>query len=137
MSVDPPPGLPLPDPPDPATPASAAEPEWPAGPDLTLAYNRMGSFDIDLAREHMHLDPAALDVFDLRPDEYDGHMAVASRVPAEELERLDTLIRRALENGKEIYGAYFRIRCRDGSRRWLHTQGRLVRDAEGDPYRVI
>lgn len=146
MSVDPPPGLPLPDPPDqsdqsdqsdPTTPASAAEPEWPAGPDLTLAYNRMGSFDIDLAREHMHLDPAALDVFDLRPDEYDGHMAVAGRVPAEELERLDTLIRRALENGKEIYGAYFRIRCRDGSRRWLHTQGRLVRDAEGDPYRVI
>ncbi|WTL29043.1 SpoIIE family protein phosphatase [Streptomyces sp. NBC_01498] len=104
---------------------------------MTLAYNRMGSFDIDLASERMHLDPGALEVFDLRPDEYDGHMAVANRVAPEELERLDTLIRRALENGRNVYGAYFRIRCRDGSPRWLHTQGHLVRDQDGNPYRAI
>lgn len=128
MSVEPPPGLPLPE---------GTEPDWPAGPDLTLVYNRMGSFDIDLIGEYMHLDPGALEVFDLRPDEYDGDMAVPDRVPPEELERLDTLIRRALEKGSSVYGAYFRIRCRDGSQRWLHTQGRLVRDSEGEAYRVI
>lgn len=134
MSVDPPPGLPLSEPPGPPGPP---EPDWPAGPDLTLAYNRMGSFDIDLRREYMRLDPAALDVFDLHPDEYDGDMAVPNRVPPEELERLDTLIRRALSNASDVYGAYFQIRCRDGSHRWLHTQGRLVRDPAGEPYRVI
>lgn len=128
MSVEPPPGPPLPE---------RSEPDWPAGPDLTLAYNRMGSFDIDLVGEFMHLDPGALDVFDLRADEYHGDMAVADRVPPEELERLDTLIRRALGKDGSVYGAYFWIRCRDGARRWLHTQGRLMRDREGNPYRVI
>lgn len=134
MSVEPPPGLPLPERPE---EPRRSDPHRPAGPGLTLAYNRMGSFDIHIPSEYMRLDPAALDVFDLRPDEYDGNMAVANRVPPEELGRLDTLIRRALENGTDVYGAYFRIRCRDGSRRWLHTQGHLVRDTEGTAYRVI
>ncbi|WP_374360694.1 SpoIIE family protein phosphatase [Streptomyces sp. NP-1717] len=128
MSVEPPPGLPLPD---------GAEPDWPAGPDLTLAYNRMGSFDIDFVREYMHLDPAALEVFDLRPDEYDGSMEVPNRLPPEELERLDTLIRRTLDKGSSVYGAYFWIRCRDGSRRWLHTQGHVLRDTKGNTCRAI
>ncbi|AQU70309.1 hypothetical protein BBN63_33160 [Streptomyces niveus] len=128
MSGEPPSGLPL---------AEGAEPDWPAGPGLTLAYNRMGSFDIDLVREYMHLDPGALEVFDLRPDEHDGSMEVPSRLPPEELERLDTLIRRALDKGGSVYGAYFWIRCRDGSRRWLHTQGHVLRDSEGNLRRAI
>lgn len=45
--------------------------DWPAHPDLSLALNRMGSFDWDLDTGLMHMDRAALDVFDLTADEYD------------------------------------------------------------------
>ncbi|MFI6082773.1 SpoIIE family protein phosphatase [Streptomyces sp. NPDC051217] len=131
MSAEPPPG------PPPPGPTDSSELDWPADPGVTLAHNRMGSFDIDLPSEAMHLDPGALKVFDLRPDEFQGDMAVASRVPPEELERLNTLIRRSVKGGKDVYGAYFQIHCRDGSPRWLHTQGHLLRNAEGVAYRVI
>ncbi|MDH2388002.1 SpoIIE family protein phosphatase [Streptomyces sp. HNM0663] len=112
--------------------------DWPAHPDLSLTLNRMGSFDWDLASGLLHLDRSALEVFDLRPDEYAGHPeSLASRVPADERVRLDAVVAQALKNGEDHYGAYFRIRCRDGSLRWTHTQGTVRRDEGGRPLRII
>ncbi|MCX4820834.1 SpoIIE family protein phosphatase [Streptomyces sp. NBC_01142] len=112
--------------------------DWPAHADLSLTLNRMGSFDWDLASGLMYVDRPGLDVFDLRPDEYDGHPeSLAHRVPREEAARLDAVVAQALKNGSEHYGAYFRIRCRDGSLRWTHTQGHVRRDETGRPHRII
>ncbi|WP_299531920.1 SpoIIE family protein phosphatase [uncultured Streptomyces sp.] len=111
---------------------------WPAHPDLSLALNRMGSFDWDLDSGRMHMDRAALEVFGLGPDEYDGDPASLSpRVPAEEGRRLDALVTRALKDGLDNYGAYFRMRLPDGSLRWTHTQGVIRRDGTGRPRRII
>lgn len=46
--------------------------DWPAHPDPILALNRMGSFDWDLDAGLFHMDAQAHEVFDLRPEEYDG-----------------------------------------------------------------
>lgn len=99
---------------------------------------RMGSFDWDLGTGLMHLDEPALDVFDLRPDEYDNRPeSLAARVPRAEATRLDALVSQALKNGSVNYGVYFRIRCRDRSLRWTHTQGFVRRDETGRPLRII
>lgn len=112
--------------------------DWPAHPDLTLALNGMGGFDWDLDSGLMHLDPPALEVFDLRPAEYDDRPAsLGSRVPDYEVARLDALVARALKDGSHSYGAYFRIRLRDGELRWTHAQGSIRRDPTGRPRRVI
>ncbi|WP_405455530.1 SpoIIE family protein phosphatase [Streptomyces sp. NBC_00101] len=112
--------------------------DWPAHPDLSLALNRMGSFDWDLDSGLMHLDRPALDVFDLRPEEYNDRPAdLGQRVPEDEGARLDTMLVQALEAGQESYGAYFRCRLRDGSLRWTHTQGFIRRDADGRPRRIL
>lgn len=112
--------------------------DWPVHPDLSLALNRMGSFDWDLGSGLMHLDQAALDVFDLYADEYDGRPeTLARRVPPDEATRLDARVSQALKNGSTHYGAYFRIRRRDGSPRWTHTQGVIRRDGTGRPHRII
>ncbi|MCX4722352.1 SpoIIE family protein phosphatase [Streptomyces sp. NBC_01306] len=112
--------------------------DWPAHPDLSLALNRMGGFDWDLDTGLMHLDQAALDVFDLYADEYDGRPAtLARRVPPDESTRLDAMVSQALKSGATFYGAYFRIRRRDGSLRWTHTQGAVRRDVSGRPHRII
>ncbi|MFJ8159379.1 SpoIIE family protein phosphatase [Streptomyces sp. NPDC096136] len=98
----------------------------------------MGSFDWDLVTGLMHLDTAALDVFDTPPEEYDGRPeSLGRRVPAAEATRLDAMVSSALKSGSDSYGAYFRIRCRDGRMRWTHTQGRVMRDPDGRPYRII
>ncbi|MGW6573077.1 SpoIIE family protein phosphatase [Streptomyces sp. NPDC054945] len=112
--------------------------DWPAHPDRSLSLNRMGSFDWDLVTGLMHMDEAALDVFDTPPDEYDGRPeSLDPRVPAAEAARLDALVSSALKSGEDSYGAYFRIRCHDGRLRWTHTQGRVMRNQDGRPYRII
>ncbi|MFF3459265.1 SpoIIE family protein phosphatase [Streptomyces sp. NPDC002730] len=112
--------------------------DWPAQPELSLNLNRMGSFDWDLASGLMNLDPAGHEVFDLRPGEFDGHPgSLKLRVPTDEASRLDALVSRALKSGSQHYGAYFRIRCRDGSLRWTHAQGFIRRDGAGRPLRII
>ncbi|MEV4194264.1 SpoIIE family protein phosphatase [Streptomyces toxytricini] len=112
--------------------------DWPAHPDRSLLLNRMGSFDWDLSTGLMHLDTAALDVFDTAAEEYDGRPeSLAARVPEGESSRLFDLVSQALKGDEESYGAYFRIRCRDGRLRWTHTQGRVMRDPDGRPQRII
>ncbi|MXG26768.1 SpoIIE family protein phosphatase [Streptomyces sp. YIM 132580] len=112
--------------------------DWPAHPDLSLALNRMGSFDWDLDTGLMHMDRAALDVFDLAAEEYDDRPAsLARRVPTDEAVRLDGMVSQALKSGLTNYGAYFRIQRRDGTLRWTHTQGFVRRDGTGRPRRII
>ncbi|MCB5911928.1 SpoIIE family protein phosphatase [Streptomyces pinistramenti] len=112
--------------------------DWPAHPDLTLALNGMGGFDWDLDSGRLHLDPPALELFDMPPDTYDDRPAtLADRVPPTEAARLDALVARALKDGSNSYGAYFRIRHRDGALHWAHSQGSIRRDASGRPRRII
>ncbi|GAB1339118.1 SpoIIE family protein phosphatase [Streptomyces sp. E-15] len=112
--------------------------DWPAHPDPILALNRMGSFDWDLDAGLMDLDAQALEVFDLLPEEYDGRPeSLTARVPPPEAARLDAAIAQAIKEGGENYGAYFRIRRRDGTPRWTHTQGYIRRDETGRPRRVV
>ncbi|RZB14513.1 PAS domain-containing protein [Streptomyces sp. F001] len=112
--------------------------DWPAHPDPILALNQMGSFDWDLDTGLFHMDPQAHEVFDLRPEEYDGRPeSLGVRVPRTEGRRLDTLVAQAIKDGSENYGAYFRLRRRDGTLRWTHTQGYIRRDETGRPRRII
>ncbi|MEW2180451.1 SpoIIE family protein phosphatase [Streptomyces sp. NPDC005406] len=112
--------------------------DWPAHPDLSLALNRMGSFDWDLDSGLMHMDRPALDVFDLRADEYDNRPeTLGTRVPPDEAMRLDAMVTQALKTGRSNYGAYFRILRRDGTLQWTHTQGFVRRDGTGRPRRII
>ncbi|WP_203593456.1 SpoIIE family protein phosphatase [Streptomyces sp. SID9124] len=112
--------------------------DWPAHPDLSLALNRMGCFDWDLDSGLMHMDRPALDVFDLRADEYDNRpQTLGLRVPPDEGVRLDAMVSEVLKSGRSNYGAYFRLQSRDGTLRWAHTQGFVRRDDNGRPRRII
>lgn len=103
-----------------------------------LALNGMGSFDWDLDSGTYHLDEVGLQVFDLRADEFDGRStSLASRVPSEDGARLDEAVSLALRQGDLTFSSYFRLVCRDGTPRWAHTQGRILRDVQGHPYRIV
>lgn len=112
--------------------------EWPARPDTSLALNRMGTFDWDLDSGQMFLDATALEVADLRPDEFTGTSAgLRPRLAPGEEARLDARVAQALKSGRSHYGAYVRSRDRDGSPGWIHIQGHILRDPHGRPYRII
>ncbi|MFE2039117.1 SpoIIE family protein phosphatase [Streptomyces scopuliridis] len=108
------------------------------GADERLALNRMGSFDWDLESGAFELDAAGLAVFDLRPDEYDGVAeTLTSRVPPEEGLRLQAVVDAAIRSGRTSYGSYFQLMRRTGMRQWTHTRGRILRDEQGRPYRIV
>ncbi|MFD3518981.1 SpoIIE family protein phosphatase [Streptomyces sp. NPDC058653] len=112
--------------------------DWPAKPELSLSLNGMGCFDWDLDSGQLHLDRVALEILDLRPDEYDGTRdKVLERLPPGERTQLDSVVGEALSGGRENYGAYFRVRRRNGTLRWTHSQGSVHRDRDGRPRRLI
>lgn len=113
-------------------------PETEIGPGERLALNGMGSFDWHLDRGTFELDLPGLGVFDLRPEEFDSRPeSLVMRVAPEDGVRLDYALRRALQAGERSYGGYFRVTRRDGSKQWTHTQGTILRDHRGNPYRVV
>lgn len=121
---------------DPRGPAPAVD--WPAGPDLSLALNRMGTFDWDLDSGRMHLDATALEVLDLPPEQFDGTPdGLRARILPADGARLDHRVRQALHDGRSHYGAYFRTLRQDGGTAWTHIQGHVLRDPAGRPYRII
>ncbi|MEU0689732.1 SpoIIE family protein phosphatase [Streptomyces uncialis] len=112
--------------------------DWPADPEAILSFNRMGSFDWDLDAGRLHLDRTAHELFDLTPGEFDGLPAsLASRVPRIDAQRLDARVAEAMKSGSGDYGSYFRVRRRDGTPRWTHTQAHVRRDASGRPRRIV
>ncbi|TPQ18104.1 SpoIIE family protein phosphatase [Streptomyces sporangiiformans] len=112
--------------------------DWPTHPDPILALNRMGSFEWDLDVGILQMDATAHEVFDVRPDEFNGRPEnLSTRIPHPEAVRLDLHVSQALKDGSENYGAYFRVRRRDGTLRWAHTQGYVLRDETGRPRRII
>jgi serine phosphatase RsbU (regulator of sigma subunit)/anti-sigma regulatory factor (Ser/Thr protein kinase) len=108
------------------------------GPGERLAMNGVGSFDWDLEQGIFDLDEAGLEVFDLRSEEFDRRPeSLVLRVTPEEGVRLDNALRAALRSGRRSYGGYFQITRRDGVKQWTHTQGTILRDERGIPYRVV
>lgn len=102
-----------------------------------LALNGMGSFEWDLGTGTVALDAAAMAVFDLEPEEYDGTAeGAALRVRPEDAARLRATIAGVLAEGGETFGAYFTVHRRDGRDQWTHTTGRVVRDAGGQALHI-
>ncbi|MEV6950897.1 SpoIIE family protein phosphatase [Streptomyces sp. NPDC051183] len=98
----------------------------------------MGSFEWDLDAGTLALDEAGMAVFDLGPGEFDGTPeGLGLRIPAEDGLRLADSVTAVLEGGEETYGSYFTVQRRDGRAQWTHTQGRVLREADGRPYRIL
>ena len=103
-----------------------------------MAATGVGCFVWEPATGRFVLDPCGLAVFDLRPDEYDGRaVGLGRRIPPDEIDRLLLLVSDIKAGRRDSYSSYFRIRRRDGSQRWTHTQGQLIRDEHGAPARVV
>lgn len=108
------------------------------GPAERLALNGMGSFEWDLAAGTLTLDEPGLVVFDLEREEFDGTPeGLGLRIPADDAVRLAESTTVALDGGAETYGSYFTVQRRDGVDQWTHTQGRILRDADGQAVRIV
>lgn len=98
----------------------------------------MGSFDWDLDGGLIDLDPSALVILGLNPEEYDGRAETATDlIPAPEAARLRARARLVIRQGADGFGVYYRTRGQDGVLRSLHSQAQIRYDGTGRPRRII
>lgn len=122
------------------TPFEALEAELRAELPGALELNGIGGFVWDLASDRVVLDPSALAIFGLAPDEFDGRMStLQDRILPEELSEIRQRAAAVFADARYSmsYGSYFRVRHPDGAVRWAHTQAAIRRDEDGKAVRAV
>jgi PAS domain S-box-containing protein len=96
----------------------------------------LGLWDYDLVSGQLvwlgHLEK----LFGFAPGEFDGTLRdFERRVHPEDLEELNSIVRRAREERSE-YAHEYRVICPDGSIHWIGAKGRFINDETGQPVRM-
>jgi PAS domain S-box-containing protein len=105
---------------------------------LALAAGRMGAWVWDVPGGRVEWSPELEAIHGLEPGEFRGTIeAFRSDVHPEDAERLETAIRDALARPDADYEIEYRILPPKGGLRWVAARGRVIRDADGRPVRMV
>lgn len=96
-------------------------------------------WDWNVETGEIHLSKLGMAMFGYAEDEGLNHIDKwEERCHPEDKARIRTLIKDHFQSRTSNLDADFRVRCKDGSWKWVHTRGMVVRqDARGRPQRVI
>ena len=120
---------------DDLTPLSAGESPW----KLALEGSGVGVWDWDLRTgEQSHSDHWEEMLGYSAGDLDQKYQEFSTRVHPDDLALVQTAATTYLEGRSPEYAVDFRMRCKDGSWKWILTRGMVVkRDAQGTPLRMI
>ena len=114
--------------------ASEGEERW----QLALQGTNDGLFDWDARTGKMFFSPRWKEMLGFRDDELPNEVGVWERlVLPEDLGAAQAQVQAHLEGRTEHYVAEYRIRCKDGSLKWILARGKATRDEFGQPLRMI
>jgi PAS domain S-box-containing protein len=105
--------------------------------ELLLGATEDGIFDVDLATGNIWHSPRALELVGVDdPATYHHIEHLQAIVHPDDREAADAAFAEHLAHGTP-YRTEIRIRRRDGAWRWIETQGKAARDADGRPVRMV
>ena len=106
---------------------------------LVTQATRDGIFDSDLTTGISYHSPRLNEILGYGEDEMPtGQSSFFDRVHPEDRPRLiENAARNDADKSLQSFEHEVRARCKDGSYRWVATNGRMLRDAEGKPVRVV
>ena len=107
---------------------------------LAIGAARLGTWESDLRTHRVVWSPETEAMFGLPPGDFDGRLETYfSFIHPDDRERIQASIRRAIEAPASDSGTDHELRIirRDGSLRWLVARGVVLRDADGQPVRMI
>lgn len=98
-----------------------------------------GVWDWDLQTNRVFFSPQWKAILGYNPDEIgDSLEEWRSRVHPDDLAQCDADIQRHLQGKTPIYHNEHRLRCKDGSYKWILDRGKVIQRSEtGEPLRVI
>ncbi|HET9023152.1 MAG TPA: PAS domain-containing protein [Burkholderiaceae bacterium] len=98
---------------------------------------RVGSWEWDIPSNHVSWSPGLCEIYGIAPEEFGSRYEPgADRVFAEDRERVDAEVRRALETCAPLDVEY-RIVRPDGRIRQVHGRAEVIADADGRPLRMV
>jgi PAS domain S-box-containing protein len=104
---------------------------------FTLQASNTGTWEWDLVRDTMDWSPEVIALHGLTGDSGPaGIGAWLDLLHPDDRPLVRTAIRGAMRSG-EIYDVEFRVPHPDGSLRWAHSVGRIIRGADGHPARML
>jgi PAS domain S-box-containing protein len=104
---------------------------------LALDAGRMGTWEWSLGGNKVTWSPALEAIHGLAPGTFPGTFeAYQSDIHPEDRQYVQDSLRRTLEEGRE-HRIEYRIVLPDGAVRWVEGRGRLIRDEEGRPTRMV
>ncbi len=112
----------------------ASEERW----TLALDGNNDGIWDWEPGNGSLFLSARWKSMLGYRDDELPHHYQEwISRMHPEDVERVLNAVTSHLRGETEYYETEHRLRCKDGSYKWILARGRAVRDSSGQPTRMV
>jgi diguanylate cyclase (GGDEF)-like protein/PAS domain S-box-containing protein len=106
---------------------------------LAIQGSGTGIWDRDVVTGDIRYSDGWVEILGYRPDEIDGRIEESlSRVHPDDLAYVQATMQDHFEQRTKTYEVEHRLRCKDGSYKWVLSRGRVVsRDAEGRALRMV
>jgi len=105
---------------------------------LALAAARMGTWTWYIESNRVEWSDRVADLFGVQPDEFQGTFeAYFGYLHPDDRELVEQAISRALAGGEEHYAVEHRILLPDGSVRWIEGKGKIHRDTDNRPVKMM
>ncbi|WP_448604143.1 PAS domain S-box protein [Thermoleptolyngbya sp.] len=104
---------------------------------MALSAAKMGAWDWNILTGEENWSEEAERIFGLEPGQFTRTYAdFFEFIHPEDRDKVNEAQARSLQDGAD-YAPEYRIILRDGSLRWITSRGRVLRDAEGNPTRLV
>lgn len=104
---------------------------------MALNAAKMGAWDWDITTGAEHWSAEAEQIFGLEPGHFtQTYSDFFEFVHPDDRDKVNEAQARSLQDGAD-YAPEYRIILRDGSLRWITSRGRVLRDANGNPTRLV
>ncbi len=104
---------------------------------LALNAGNCGTWDWDVATNRVTWSERVYDLHGIKPGEFNGAVEDFTKlIHPDDVHRVAETIQACLTKGGD-YAVEFRVPHLNGDIRWLSTNGRVIRDGEGRPIRMV
>ena len=105
--------------------------------ELAVRGSNDGIWDWDIESDTIFFSPRWKSQLGYEDHEISHHFSeFESRLHPEDHERVMNTVKVYLAGRLRTYSVEFRMRCKDGSYRWILTRGVVLRDRQGNPFRM-
>ncbi len=104
---------------------------------LAVSGSNDGIWDHDLRTDQHYLSPRCMEILGYSYDDINTFDKLVQLVLPEDIDTLRSTFQAHVEHRLPKYACEYRIRCKDGSYKWLLARGQALWDEKGNPIRAV